>query len=208
MSYTIPEYVDTKEQAVLALASTIADEDKSALGDGSVNRALDVLADTLAGENVDVPQTNAGAILALAQYVKGGGGAEIGDTPFPFLFTASAPVVGGELSESSICYFYAALVGDKTAASTNASAKSGSAASGVAIKTNTHAFTSCKAYKVVVDPDSEEYSSVAEVAGIVEKVDTQYDTCYYLITMPELQGAWSEGGWYEGEELHIYAAAS
>lgn len=74
MSYTIPEYVDTKEQAVLALASTIADEDKSALGDGSVNRALDVLADTLAGENVGVPQTNAGAILALAQYVKGGGG--------------------------------------------------------------------------------------------------------------------------------------
>lgn len=74
MAYTIPDYVDTKEQAVLALASTIADEDKSALGDGSVNRALDVLADTLAGENVDVPQTNAGAILALAQYVGGGGG--------------------------------------------------------------------------------------------------------------------------------------
>lgn len=73
MSYTAPQYVDTKEQAVLALASTIADEDKSALGDGSVNRALDVLADTLAGENVDVPQTNAGAILALAQYVGGGG---------------------------------------------------------------------------------------------------------------------------------------
>lgn len=71
MSYTIPKYVDTKEQAVLALASTIADEDKSALGDGSVNRALDVLADTLAGENVEVPQTNAGAILALAEYASG-----------------------------------------------------------------------------------------------------------------------------------------
>lgn len=79
MSYTIPDYVDTKEQAVLALASTIADEDKSALGDGSVNRALDVLADTLAGENVDVPQTNAGAILALAQYVGGGGGSQTTD---------------------------------------------------------------------------------------------------------------------------------
>ena len=74
MSYTAPQYVDTKEQAVLALASIIADEDKTALGDGSVNTALDVLADVLAGQDVEVPQTNAGAILALAQYVGGGGG--------------------------------------------------------------------------------------------------------------------------------------
>lgn len=74
MSYTVPQYVDTKEQAVLALASTIAGEDKTALGDGSVNTALDVLADVLAGQDVEVPQTNAGAILALAQYVGGGGG--------------------------------------------------------------------------------------------------------------------------------------
>lgn len=74
MSYTAPQYVDTKEQAVLALASTIAGEDKTALGDGSVNTALDVLADVLAGQDVEVPQTNAGAILALAQYVGGGGG--------------------------------------------------------------------------------------------------------------------------------------
>jgi len=74
MSYTAPQYVDTKEKAVLALASTIAGEDKTALGDGSVNTALDVLADVLAGQDVEVPQTNAGAILALAQYVGGGGG--------------------------------------------------------------------------------------------------------------------------------------
>ena len=74
MSYTAPQYVDTKEQAVLALASTIAGEDKTGMGDGSVNTALDVLADVLAGQDVEVPQTNAGAILALAQYVQGGGG--------------------------------------------------------------------------------------------------------------------------------------
>lgn len=77
MSYTAPQYVDTKEKAVLALASTIAGEDKTALGDGSVNTALDVLADVLAGQDVEVPQTNAGAILALAQYVGGGGGASL-----------------------------------------------------------------------------------------------------------------------------------
>ena len=74
MSYTAPQYVDTKEQAILALASTIAGEDKTALGNGSVNKALDVLADVLAQQDVDVPQTNAGAILALAQYAQGGGG--------------------------------------------------------------------------------------------------------------------------------------
>lgn len=74
MSYTAPTYVDTKAQAILALASTIADEDKTLLGDGSVNKALDVLADVLAEQDVQVPQTDAGAILALAQYVTGGGG--------------------------------------------------------------------------------------------------------------------------------------
>lgn len=76
MSYTAPQYVDTKEQAILALASTIAGEDKTALGNGSVNKALDVLADVLAQQDVQVPQTNAGAILALAQYVGGGGGGD------------------------------------------------------------------------------------------------------------------------------------
>lgn len=76
MSYTPPTYVDTKAQAILALASVVADEDKTNLGDGSVNKALDVLADAMAEQDVSVPQTNAGAILALAQYVGGGGGSE------------------------------------------------------------------------------------------------------------------------------------
>lgn len=73
MSYTAPQYVDTKEQAILALASTIKGEAVTG-GDGSVNRALDILADVLAEQDVQVPQTNAGAILALADYVSGGGG--------------------------------------------------------------------------------------------------------------------------------------
>lgn len=77
MSYTAPTNVQTKEQAILALASTIAGEDKTALGNGSVNKALDVLADVLAQQDVDVPQTNAGAILALAQYAQGGGGIQL-----------------------------------------------------------------------------------------------------------------------------------
>lgn len=73
MAYTAPQYVDTKEQAILALASTIKGEAVTG-GDGSVNKALDILADVLAEQDVQVPQTDAGAILALAQYVSGGGG--------------------------------------------------------------------------------------------------------------------------------------
>ena len=79
MSYTAPQYVDTKEQAILALASTIKGEAVTG-GDGSVNRALDILADVLAEEDVTVPQTDAGAILALADYVSGGGGGGGGET--------------------------------------------------------------------------------------------------------------------------------
>ena len=74
MSYTIPDSVQTKAEAVLAVASAIADEDMGARYDGTVNTSLDVLADVLAAQDVDVPQTNAGAILALAQYAHGGGG--------------------------------------------------------------------------------------------------------------------------------------
>lgn len=73
MAYTIPEYVDTQEQAILAVASAVKGEQVTG-GDGSVNTALDILADALAGQDVTVPMTDQGAILALAQYVIGGGG--------------------------------------------------------------------------------------------------------------------------------------
>lgn len=74
MSYTAPNDLFTSEEAILSLASSIADEDRTHLGNGTVNGALDVLADALAEQDVEVPPMNAGAILALAQYVGGGGG--------------------------------------------------------------------------------------------------------------------------------------
>lgn len=74
MAYTAPNDLFTSEEAILSLASSIADEDRTALGNGTINGALDVLADALAERNVEVPPMNAGAILALAQYVSGGGG--------------------------------------------------------------------------------------------------------------------------------------
>jgi len=73
MSYTIPGYVDTNAQAILAIASAVKGEAVNAT-DGTVHGALDALADALAGHDIDVPQTSNGAILALAQYVSGGGG--------------------------------------------------------------------------------------------------------------------------------------
>lgn len=97
MSYTAPQYVDTKEQAILALASTIKGEAVTG-GDGSVNRALDILADVLAEQDVQVPQTDAGAILALAQYVSGGGGGGGGGSSD--LTTAHVTVMAGTVSET------------------------------------------------------------------------------------------------------------
>ncbi len=110
MSYTSPQHVDTKEQAVLALASTIKGEAVTG-GDGSVNRALDILADVLAEQDVQVPQTNAGAILALAQYVTGGGGGggiewtTVLDVDATFTYTA-----GGSYSQSLAAYDDAEVV--------------------------------------------------------------------------------------------------
>lgn len=106
MSYTIPDYVDTKEQAVLALASTIKGEAVTG-GDGSVNRALDILADVLAEQDVQVPQTDAGAILALAQYVSGGGG---GGGDFTTAHVSVVDSSGGKTGEiagdnCSVCTF-------------------------------------------------------------------------------------------------------
>ena len=99
MSYTAPEYVDTRAQAILVLASTVADEDKTGIGNCSVRTALDVLADTLADSDVTIPETDAGEILALAQYVSGGGGGGV-DVGAPTLVVSSstAPEVGDYLT--------------------------------------------------------------------------------------------------------------
>lgn len=131
MSYTIPTSVQTKAEAVLAVASAIADEDMGARYDGTVNTSLDVLADVLAAQDVQVPQTNAGAILALAQYAHGGGGGStatitvlelVGDEPTSqpsfkvetiggeqIAVTPTTAVVGGE--ETPV-YTFSATAGD------------------------------------------------------------------------------------------------
>ena len=97
MSYTAPDNIQTKADAIIALASTIADSDLSARGDGTVNTALDVLADQLADSDVDVPPTNAGAILELAKYVSQGGG---GGASYPIVLGQHATAYLATLDES------------------------------------------------------------------------------------------------------------
>lgn len=97
MAYTIPTSADTSEQAILAVASAVKGEQVTG-GDGSVNKALDILADALAGEDVEVPMTQQGAILALAQYVGGGGGGvDVGAPWRDIIGLEEAPSVGDTL---------------------------------------------------------------------------------------------------------------
>lgn len=193
-------------RAVLDLARHVVGHDITPRNN-TTKAALDAFVDEVAGHDVDTRGMGVPEIIdtITANY---DGGASFGDTLFKFFFAASAPTVGGELTQSELCGFNAVLVGGKIAAATYGSNRYGAAAVGTVIQTNTYAFTSCKAYKVVLDYDSETYTSVTEVEGIVEKVDTPYESCYYLITMPELQGVWTEDGEWEGEELHIYAATT
>lgn len=102
MAYTIPSSADTPEQAILAVASAVKGEQVTG-GDGSVNTALDILADALAGEDVEVPMTQQGAILALAQYVGGGGGGGVDVGPLHVVITGdSTTQAGDELGSAAI----------------------------------------------------------------------------------------------------------
>lgn len=151
MSYTAPQYVDTKEQAILALASTIKGEAVTG-GDGSVNRALDILADVLAEQDVQVPQTDAGAILALAQYVGGGGGGG-GD-----LTTASLTVVNN--SEGGAVTIECAIAGfefEPQGSSTSVYAEAGESTTADAILYKGIALAHCanRGYSIAIVGDAE-----------------------------------------------------
>lgn len=98
MAYTAPNDLFTSEEAILSLASSIADEDRTNLGNGTINGALDVLADALAEHDVEVPPMNAGAILALADYVSGGGGSSDFTTANVTIVNTLEYPVGGKMA--------------------------------------------------------------------------------------------------------------
>ena len=149
MAYTIPEYVDTPEQAILAVASAVKGEQVTG-GDGNVGTALDILADALAGENVEVPMTQQGAILALAQYVGGGGGVDVGAPTF-VVKSNSAPEVDDSMPNKSAIAGLA--IGDATIVPVMPNGNVLAVASGVTATTGPDMElepTTCDAYVVTV----------------------------------------------------------
>lgn len=199
MAYTIPEYVDTQEQAILAVASAVKGEQVTG-GDGSVNKALDILADALAGENVQVPMTQQGAILALAQYVGGGGGGvDVGALAFVG-GTGEAPTVGEKLFTFPIIAL--AKIGDVAIydGSPYGASASGGLAAGLTLTTNVvsaELVDTLSAYVCTVD-GSGQYATIEPWGGTLTRENAEYegDPAYrWTFTMPELQ---------EGERLVLY----
>ena len=190
MAYDIPEYVDTPEQAILAVASAVKGE-QVAGGDGSVNTALDILADVLAGEDIEVPQTDAGAILALAQYVSGGGGGpELGALGQCYYDTVE-PTVGGEIEYLSVInsvYLGEQLVASATPAMPDLYL---ALAAGLVVETVHHTGgTVCTAYVCTLDEDSGLYTAVEPWDGPFT-AHADGDNTYWTFTMPAL----NEGEW-------------
>ena len=190
MSYTIPEYVDTPEQAILAVASAVKGEQVTG-GDGSVNRALDILADTLAETDVTVPQTDAGAILALAQYVSGGGGVTLG-APGAVYSDGAEPTIGGYYVFHNSAHF--AMLGESVVVSgpidsvTQTVQPTGPYfAAGLTIGMRFPAeYTTPPVYRVSFDEQTEQYTAVADWSSNITRTDAD-GIATITFTMPELQ---------------------
>ena len=170
MAYTIPEYVDTTEQAILAVASAVKGEQVTG-GDGNVGTALDILADALAGENVTVPMTQQGAILALAQYVGGGGGVTLGNVCTVLV------VAGGDVFSA----FYRASIDGVMKASATTTALN--IASGFSLDAWVSSVTEPTVTATVTKPDetTEPFTDFTVVP------DTEYEGDYHImLTVPDL----------------------
>lgn len=70
----------------------------------SIAKAIDALADTLAGEDVSSPRSIAGAIHALAPYIGSGGGGTLGRPQYwpMYSIAANAPAIGGSTSNLEV----------------------------------------------------------------------------------------------------------
>ena len=211
MSYTIPEYVDTRAQAILVLASTVADEDKTGIGNCSVRTALDVLADTLADSDVTIPETDAGEILALAQYVGGGGGGGVTlgpQTPVAYLASTTMPTTSMYAADLSTYYDAQILtVGDVTIADCSENSQSidstGGFAAGVTVVSlwmpayGTAEQDAAHAYLYTLDDDNA-ITSVTAVPDVQTMETDEYDQKRYTFTVPTVPDGEFFGVCYAG----------
>lgn len=186
MSYTIPSSVQTKAEAVLAVASAIADTDMGARYDGTVNTSLDVLADVLAAQDVDVPQTNAGVILALAQYAHGGGGGGLNVGNYAVIeVVRELPEPGGYLGDYG-CYISEVLYSNRPIARSYRN-DIGGAASGMTVHTGNVSTSGISFYKATYNSD-EVYTSFEsiEISATELTVDPPLTGYYYEFVVPEM----------------------
>lgn len=193
MAYTIPEYVDTPEQAILAVASAVKGEQVTG-GDGNVGTALDILADALAGEDVEVPMTQQGAILALAQYVSGGGGGGVDLGPLGYVSSegSAVPTVGNMPDFGSIVAV--AKIGDTTIFDEGAYPAATNLAAGLTLTTTAipaEYVDTIDAYVCTVDWTGSGYTSVEPWDGTLTRTSATTTSGVagyaWTFTMPELQ---------------------
>ena len=197
MAYTIPTSVDTQEQAILAVASAVKGEQVTG-GDGSVNKALDILADALAGENVEVPMTQQGAILALAQYVGGGGGVDVGPLTRVSEEAAAQPAVGNWGEFGTV--IATIKIGSATITDNGEMAEVPNAAAGTTVSTDitmAEDADTADAYVCTLEgnwTNGWQYKAVTPWDGTITREEVEYEgkpAYRWTFTVPELQ----EGQW-------------
>ena len=199
MSYTIPDYVDTNAQAILAIASAVKDEAVNAT-DGTVRGALDALGDALAGHDIDVPQTSNGAILALAQYVSGGGGGGV-DVGAPTLVVTynRAPEIGDYIPYS--IGISGVTIGGTVIVPVDPDNAIFGVASGATATTRPDidlSPTACTAYVVTVD--DEEFTAVEPWDGTLTQ-GTSGGLNVWSFTVPALE---YDSATFSGQALYLY----
>lgn len=172
----------------------------------TITAAIDALADTLAGSDVDSGQTVAQAVRALAPYIGSGGGVQLGSLQNGIRITGNTPVVDDNDDESEYVGIKSAKAGNIVVFSGDSeeAATAPNIAAGLVVTIETKSYgqpSNISAYVVTKD-DEGTYTSVRQWDGQLDVVVGEEDSEGYCdvevtLTMPELD---VDGG----ETLIIY----
>lgn len=159
--------------------------------------AIDALADTLAGSDVDSGRTIAEAVRALAPYIGGSGGVELGNPTNAVRDSIAVPVVG-ESPNGSILRVFELYVGTQHIVGDVGQGSSTiyGIASGATV---TYSFGSLdkggplpedaviETYVVTIDPDEWKYTSVSQTSvDYVVSYNHENDYVLFTLVQPEL----------------------
>ena len=164
--------------------------------------AIDALADTLAGTDVEGKRTIAGAVKALAPYIGGGGGTTLGSMQYAVVYDTSEPTVGGDayyiqLTVITVHVGSQLVIGEMPGDSNGAP----SIAAGATVKAyapmDMLGENPVITPYVITDSAEQKYTSVTPWDGTythaIEQIDNQ-DCLAITLTIPELDAS-------EGERL-------